>query len=84
MNDLAARAPTGMDVVEYDRRHLALYAELISADDLGRAWTCVAEEAMGLDVGSPEAKACWMSHLERARWLIGEGLNAAIVAFGRP
>ncbi|MFB0875843.1 MULTISPECIES: hypothetical protein [unclassified Sphingobium] len=83
MSNLEPRAPTQKKVVDYDQQHLALYAELISADDAGRSWIRVAHETMGLDVSNPDAEACWASHLERARWIIGDGLEAAILAFGR-
>jgi len=36
---------------------------------------------MLLDVNQCDAEACWRSHLERARWIVGEGLATALVAF---
>ncbi|WP_257539159.1 hypothetical protein [Sphingobium sp. CFD-1] len=82
MDGIDQRAPSGTDVVDYDRRHLALYAALIDADDAGAPW---AEAAllMRLDAADDDAEACWRSHLERARWIVGEGLAIAVVAFGR-
>jgi len=67
--------------VEYDRSNLALYAALLEAAEAGDDWRDSATSLMLLDVTDPDAEACWRSHLERARWIIGEGLESAIVAF---
>jgi hypothetical protein len=75
-------APSGPEVVEYDRQHLALYAALLEAADVGGPWQDAAVTLMQLDVTEARAEECWRSHLERARWIIGEGLGAAIAAFG--
>ena len=75
-------APMGTVSVDYDRRNLALYAALLDAGDAGQDWRLVARVLMGLDVDRAGAEACWRSHLDRARWIIGEGLASAIVAFG--
>jgi hypothetical protein len=74
-------APTGETVVDYDRHHLALYAALLEADDTGRAWQEAATSLMRIDVTKRDAEACWRSHLERARWIVGDGLGIAIEAF---
>jgi len=71
-------------MVEYDRKNLALYAALLESDDAGRDWREAAITLMRLDPADGDAEACWRSHLERARWIVGEGLANAIVAFGRP
>jgi hypothetical protein len=75
-------APQGDTAVEYDRRHLPLYAALLDAEDSGIAWTHAAATLMGLDTEIPGAKACWRSHLARARWIIGDGLGSALVELG--
>ena len=82
MADLLAIAPRG-NVTDYDRRHLALYAALLDADGAGAAWEDVATNLMGIDPLQVGSKACWRSHLERARWIVGEGLATALVAFNR-
>lgn len=74
-------APTGNAVVDYDRRHLAIYAALLEADDSGRAWQDAATTLMRIDVTERDAEACWRSHLDRARWIVGDGLGLAIDAF---
>lgn len=74
-------APSGATVLDYDRRHLALYAALLDADDAGSDWQDAAASLMQLDVTDCNAEACWRSHLERARWIVGDGLGSALVAF---
>ncbi len=84
-NTLAAkkhRALSGDKVNDYDRHHLSLYAALLDAADAGRDWRHAASTLMGLDVADPDAEACWRAHLERARWIVGDGLGAALEAFG--
>ena len=75
------QAPSGNDVLDYDREHIALYAALLEADDAGSDWEDAASSLMHLDVTHENAAACWRSHIERARWIVGEGLAAALGAF---
>jgi hypothetical protein len=77
------RAPEDDAVADYDRRHLALYAALMDADDSGQAWQDAATSLMRLDASECDAEACWRSHLERARWIVGDGLEIAIDAFNQ-
>ena len=77
-------APVGDDVVDYDRRHLALYAALLDAADSGCDWRDAATGLMRIDAAREGAEACWRSHFERARWIVGEGLGSALEAFGSP
>lgn len=82
MTDLMPLAPTNDVAIEYDRRHLALYASLLDAAEAGGCWQSAATDLMGLDLASKGAEDCWRSHLERARWIIGEGLPSAVDRFG--
>lgn len=82
MGGIEQLAPSGTDVVDYDRRNLALYAALLEAHDAGRDWRDAATSLMQLDVTDKQAEACWQSHLERARWIVSDGLAEALVAFG--
>lgn len=75
-------APSGEVPAEYDLRHLALYAALLDAEDAGQHWRDAAAALLGIDVSDASAEACWRSHIERARWIVGEGLGAAIASFG--
>lgn len=61
-----------------------MYAALLDAADREVSWDEAAAAIMGLDVSDAGAEACWRSHLERARWIVGEGLGQAIEAFSRP
>ena len=81
MGSISKCAPSSDQVVEYDRHNLALYAALIEADDSGRDWREVASSIMRLDLEQPDAEACWRSHLKRARWIISDGMEAAVTAF---
>lgn len=81
MGAIEKQAPSGKKVVDYDRWNLALYAALLEADDAGRDWQDAATSLMQIDVTQGDAEACWHSHLERARWIVGDGLGIALEAF---
>ena len=83
MTVFARLAPTGDMVVDYDRRHLAHYAALIDAADAGQTWQDATTAIMQLDPTDGGAEDCWRSHLERARWIVGDGLGIAIGAFNQ-
>lgn len=80
--ELLHRAPIG-NVVSYDRSHLSLYAALLDAEKAGLGWADAARTLMGIDPAAVGAEECWTSHLERARWIVGDGLGSAILAFGQ-
>ncbi len=75
-------APTSETALDYDCEHLALYAALLDADDTGQDWQDAAATLLQIDPADPYAEDCWRSHVERARWIIGEGLAVAVMAFG--
>jgi len=77
-------APSEAVVLDYDRRHLLTYAELLDADDAGIGWQAGALEILGIDpvADADRARRCWDSHLARARWIVGSGLATAIETFG--
>ncbi|HKU07841.1 MAG TPA: DUF2285 domain-containing protein [Bradyrhizobium sp.] len=79
---LLENAPSGDAVTAYDRHHLALYAALLNAEDASAGWRETATELMRLDPDADGTEACWRSHLDRARWIVGVGLGAALTAFG--
>lgn len=83
MRKLLDHAPCG-EVSGYDRDHLLVYAELLDADASGIGWMEGASPILGIDpcADREAARMCWDSHLARARWIVGAGLGAAIVAFG--
>lgn len=77
-------APSEDAVVDYDRRHLLTYAELLDAADAGIDWRAGSLAILGVDpeADADHARCCWDSHLARARWIVGEGLGTALAAFG--
>lgn len=77
-------APSGQPS-DYDRRHLAVYAALLDADAVGAGWPDGARSILSSEVLADPAiaEACWQSHLARARWIVGEGLESALKAFDR-
>lgn len=82
MAEIEKFAPSGSLVDDRDQRNLALYAALLDADDAGLDWKDVATSILKLDITSHDAEACWRSYLERARWIVGDGLAEALSAFG--
>lgn len=84
MAEIEKFAPSGSLVGDRDQRNLALYATLLDADNAGLDWKDVAASILKIDITSSDAEACWRSYLERARWIVGDGLAQAMSAFGRP
>ena len=77
-------APKENCITTYDRRHLAIYARLVSAHDAGADWAVTAREVLGLDVAADAAAArsCFQSHRDRALWIATEGFEQALVEAG--
>jgi len=82
MGTIDRLAPSGDVAIDYDRRNLSLYAALLAADDAGADWRDAAAHLMQIDLAEPDAEKCWRSHLERARWIVGDGLGSALAVFG--
>ena len=84
MSKLHLSAPRG-EVCSYDRLHLPLYAQLLDAEAAGMDWIEGAAKILRLDstTSATQARACWDSHLARAHWIVGEGLESAISVFGQ-
>lgn len=75
-------APDDDTATDYDIASLALYAELLDAADAGKPWQWAAHHVMGLEPSSDGARLCWQSHLDRALWIIGDGLASALQKTG--
>ena len=76
-------APTG-EVSGYDRQNLLTYAELLDAEASGLDWETGAVAILGFvaPFDHEVARRCWDTHLERARWIVGDGLAGAVKVFG--
>jgi hypothetical protein len=83
MGDILDLAPSGEAVTAYDLQQIALYAALIDAADTMIVWEDAAADLMQIDPQGAGAEACWRSHLDRARWIVGPGLAQAVTKFGR-
>jgi len=83
MPSLRPLAPADEQATEYDIASLALYAELLDAAESGKPWQWAAHHVMGLDPQSEGAQECWRSHLDRARWIIRDGLASALAEAGK-
>lgn len=73
-------APSENTLTLYDRQHYLHYARLIDADNDGTDWQIAAAVILECDVArDPDtARLCFDSHLARARWIIGEGLDVIL------
>jgi hypothetical protein len=74
---IQAEAPSDDALTYYDRQHFLTYARLIDADKEGADWKASAAKILQRDVENDlhAAELCYRSHLARARWIIGAGLN---------
>jgi len=76
MNDtqkLQSLAPVGDELTPYDRAHFQLYLQLLDAEKQNIDWQTVVCDVMGLSPKDASAKACWQSHLQRAKWMSETG-----------
>jgi hypothetical protein len=78
--EIAVRAPEDEHVTDYDQRHFLTYARLIDADAGGFDWRESAAAILGLDVERDDltVRACWDSHLARARWIATTGYQVLL------
>lgn len=80
--DIADEAPWSEALTDYDRDHLATYLRLLDAEQDGADWREVARVVLRQDPGACEAQArgCWESHLQRARWMTQTGYRLLLEA----
>jgi hypothetical protein len=76
VSDLAQLMPDD-GITNYDRAHFVTYARILDAVRFDRPWKLAAEEILGLDVCEDEVSALciWTAHVDRAEWIIGDGLR---------
>jgi len=77
---VAEKAEWSEVITLYDRQHFMTYARLLSAEREGINWRDGVREILRQDPDKDprQARICWESHLERARWIATEGLQLAV------
>jgi len=72
---IAGEAPWSDAITAYDEAHFVVYLRLLDAEAEGADWREVAEIVLGLDPAADpaDARRCWESHLQRARWMAEKG-----------
>ncbi len=77
---IAEKAEWSEVITLYDRQHFMTYARLLSAEREGINWRDGVREILRQDPDKDprQARICWESHLERARWIATEGLQLAV------
>ncbi len=77
---VAERAEWSEAITYYDRQHIVTYARLLSAERDGVDWREAVREILLQDPDQhpKEARICWESHIERARWISTEGFRLAV------
>jgi hypothetical protein len=77
---IAERAEWSEVITFYDRQHIVTYARLLTAEREGVDWRDGVREILRQDPDRDpkQARICWESHLERARWISTEGFRLAI------
>jgi hypothetical protein len=67
-------------ITDYDRAHFLTYARILDAVNSDQAWHQAASKILILDVAGDEANAyrIWSAHVDRAEWIVGEGLKLIV------
>ena len=77
---VAERAEWSKTITLYDRQHFLTYARLLDAERDEVEWRDGVREILRQDPEADprQAKICWESHLERARWIATVGFQEAV------
>lgn len=80
--EVADEVPWSEALTDYDRGHLTTYLRLLDAARDGADWREAARLVLGRDPGDgeAEARACWESHMARARWMTQAGYRLLLEA----
>lgn len=80
--DIADAAPWSEALTDYDLRHLAVYLRLLDAEQDDADWREVTRVLLRRDpdAGEVEARRCWESHMQRARWMTEAGYRLLLEA----
>lgn len=73
--DIADAAPWSEALTDYDLGHLTVYLRLLDAERDQADWREVTRLLLQRDPdgGEVEARRCWESHMQRARWMTKTG-----------
>ena len=71
--DVDDLAPEGPELTAYDKAHYVTYLRLLDADADNADWREVARIVLHRDPAATKTRACWESHLARARWMTETG-----------
>jgi len=77
-NKLQPLAPDSSRITPYDRAQFKLYLLLLKAEQQGLDWRLVVGDIMGFDREDASARRCWLSHLQRAKWMSEIGYRQLI------
>ena len=78
--ELAEEPPGSDNITAYDREHFVTYLSLLYAAGEGHSEEKIARDILGMDpIAEPDrAQRVMSSHLNRARWLAGNGRQALL------
>jgi hypothetical protein len=73
-------APGAGEITCYDREHFITYARLLDAEVDHADWREVVRVILrrNPEIEPRRARHCWLSHLERARWIATTGYQQLI------
>ena len=82
---IADRAPSEVEVTDYDRAHLKLYLRLLDADAEAAGWEEISQLLLDIDPtrDRERARLRYETHLARARWMTDQGY-LDLLKSGRP
>lgn len=82
--DIADEVVWSETLTDYDLSHLAVYLRLLDAEKDEADWREVARLVLRRDPDASEANArrCWESHIERARWMTHTGYRLLLAQGG--
>ena len=77
---VAEQAEWSETITFYDRQHFVTYARLLTAERERVDWRDGVRDILRQDpdLDPKQARICWESHLERARWISTEGFRLAV------
>lgn len=81
---VANLAPRDPRITAYDQAHFLTYARVLDAERDGLGWEIGVQLILyrDFDDNVDAGKLCWNSHVDRAEWIVGDGL--ALIAQHHP